>query len=70
MYSSLLEKFNDEETVFEENILSSNCFFLHFFQQTLVQIKSHLTKCSQFSSTEGLYYHQQALWRYGTIVLF
>ena len=31
MYSSLLEKFNDEETVFEENILSSNCFFLHFF---------------------------------------
>ena len=69
MYSSLLEKFNDEETVFEENILSSNCFF-HFFQQTLVQIKSHLTKCSQFSSTEGLYYHQQALWRYGTIVLF
>lgn len=48
-------------------------FFSIFSQQTitdLVQIKSHLTKCSQFSSTEGLYYHQQALWRYGTIVLF
>ena len=49
MYSSLLEKFNDEETVFEENISSPNCSF----QQALVQIKSHLTNCLSFSSIEG-----------------